>query len=205
MPIEMSLSIVSAIAAHKLAAALIVGSLAISGGAFAASANGNHQQNTVGEMSFTINPAFNVTTLASLNLGTISSGQTGTMSSSAAINFTSTGNYTINLVNLPLLHRVFSSFNVTVTGLGSQDNLSLSQPTQRINISSIGVYNAKVTVTYAVGDTNEFTQGLTVTNTPFLQLFSGQVPPGPFSHGPTPHHGHYQGQQGNYPQDNDTH
>jgi uncharacterized secreted protein with C-terminal beta-propeller domain len=178
----MSLSIVSAIAAHKLAAALILGSLAISGGAAAASANANHQANTVGEMSFTINPAFNVTTLASLDLGTLSTGQTGTVSSSSTINFTSAGNYSLSLVDIGVLHAVFSSFNVTVTGLGAQDNLSLSQPTQMINISSTGIYTAQITLTYTVRNTNPFVHGVTVTNAPFLQLFSGQVPPGVLHH-----------------------
>lgn len=194
----MSLSIVSAIAAHKLAAALIIGSLAISGGAAAASTNGNHQQNTVGEMSFTINPAFNVTTLASLNLGTLSLGQTGTMSSSATINFTSTGNYSLSLVDIGFLRSVFGSFNVTVTGLGSQDNLSLSQPIQQINISSTGIYTAHVTLTYTVRDTNPFVHGTTVTNAPFLQLFYGQVPSGVL------HHWHHQGDDSNSQSNDDS-
>ena len=95
----MNVPLVSAIVAHKFAAALIIASLAISGGAVAEVSNGMHQSNTVGEMNFTINPAFNVTSLASLNLGTLTEGQTGTMSSTATVNFTSAGNYTIGLVN----------------------------------------------------------------------------------------------------------
>jgi hypothetical protein len=174
----MSVSIVSAIAAHKVAAALIMASLAMSGGVVAV-ANGNHQSSVVGEMSFTINPAFNVTTLASLNLGTLSGGQTGTMSSTAAVDFTSTGNYTIGYVNTGLLHQAFSSFNVTVIGLGNQINLTLSHSLQTFKISSTGSDSLKISVSYTVNSVGSYEHGVTVTNEPFLQLFSGMTPPVP--------------------------
>jgi hypothetical protein len=170
----MSVSIVSAIAAHKLAAALIVASLAMSGGMVAAS-DGSHHSNVVGEMSYTINPAFNVTTLASLNLGNLSSGHTGTVSSTAAVDFTSTGNYTIGFVDMGLLHHTFSSFNVTVTGLGNQINLTLSHPSQTFKISSTGSDSLKISVAYTVSSLGSYEHGITVTNEPFLQLFSGSA------------------------------
>lgn len=190
----MSVSIVSAIAAHKLVAALIIGSLAVSGGMVAAS-NGNHQSNTLGEMSFTINPAFNVTTLASLNLGTLSSGQTGSMSSTATVDFTSTGNYTVGLVNIGLLHSVFSSFNVTVTGLGNQVNLTWSHTSQTVNITSKGTDNLKILVAYTVSGVGTFEHGMTVTDAPFLQLSGGVVPSGP----------HHEGVQNNLQQQDNDH
>ena len=141
-----------------------------------AASSGNHQSNTLGEMSFTINPAFNVTTLSSLNLGTLSAGHTGTMSSTATVNFTSTGNYTITLVNMGLLHSVFSSFNVTVTGLGNQVNLNLSHPAQTVNVPTTGTDSLKISVDYTVSSAGPFEHGMTVTNAAFLQLLSGSAP-----------------------------
>ncbi|MCL5068590.1 MAG: hypothetical protein M1368_09605 [Thaumarchaeota archaeon] len=192
----MSVPLVSAIMAHKFAAALIIASLAISGGAVAEVSNGMHQSNTVGEMNFTINPAFNVTSLASLNLGTLTGGQTGTMSSTATVNFTSAGNYTIGLVNTELLHSVFSTFNVTITGLGShQANLTLSHMWQTVDITSKGVYTLKISVVYAVSSNISTDHGITVTNAPFLELFNGAPHPGLHQigneHSPPPPQAHH--------------
>ncbi len=174
----MSMSLLSAIFAHKTVAALIIASLAISGGAVAVS-DGGHQANTVGEMSFTVNPAFNVTSLASLNLGTVSGGQNGTVSSTATVNFTSTGNYTIGLVNTKLLHSVFSTFNVTVTGLGSHPvNLTLNDMSQSVNITSKGVEHLTISVVYTVRSDLSTEHGMTVNNAPFLELFNAQPPHG---------------------------
>ncbi|MDG6923064.1 MAG: hypothetical protein JRN67_07220 [Nitrososphaerota archaeon] len=191
----MNVPLVSAIVAHKFAAALIIASLAISGGAVAEVSGGMHQSNTVGEMSFSINPAFNVTSLASLNLGTLTGGQTGTMSSMATVNFTSTGNYTIGLVNFGLLHSVFGTFNVTITGLGNQVDLTLTHISQTVNVTSKGVDTLRISVVYVVSSSISTDHGITVTNAPFLELFHGAPHPGQHQignpHSPPPPQAHH--------------
>lgn len=173
----MSLPIVSAIVAHKLVAAVVIASLVTSGGAVAVASNTGHISNVVGALSFTINPSYvNVTSLASLNLGTLTAGQTGTQSSTAKVNVTSSGTYSITIVNTELLHDAFSVFNVTINGLGSTAIvLSFNHLSQSVTVSSSGVDSLTVAVLYTVNTGTSIQRGVTVTNAPFLE-FVANVP-----------------------------
>ncbi len=175
----MGLPIISAIAAHKLAAVLLVASIGISGGAVAASGNGSIS-NVVGELSFIIKPSStNVTQVASLNLGTLVVGESGTQSSTAVINFTNAGTYGLALENLPVLEQVFSVFNVTVTGLSVASAgvvmLNFQHPSQSITITTTGPDTLVVSLLFTVSSGPTVQRGLTVSDSPFLAL-AGVVP-----------------------------
>jgi hypothetical protein len=174
----MSLPVVSAIVAHKFAAALIAISLVTSGGAVAVASNG-HISNVVGELSFVINPSYvNVTSLASLNLGTLTPGQTGTQSSTAKVNVTDSGSYGISLVNTELLHDAFSVFNVTIIVSGpvatpvTPVTLSLNHPTQSLTFTTGGIDALSISVLYTVNTGSSIQRGITASNAPFLELIS---------------------------------
>ncbi len=159
----MSASIVSAIAAHKIMA-LIIATIAVTGGAFAVSSSAS----TIGTMSFSVNSPITVTSLASLNLGTLNPGETKTMTSSASVNVTSSGNFTLFLQNRELIDEVFSSFSVNITGLSSSPIvLSLEHPAQVVSLVA-GTY--KVTVTVMLTVSTEIEHSLTVSNVSFLGL-----------------------------------
>jgi hypothetical protein len=172
----MSLPIVSAIVAHKVMAAIVVASLVTSGGVVAVASN---HSNVLGELSFTINPSYtNVTSLASLKLGTLTPGQTGTQSSTAEVNFTSVGMYGVTLVNTPLLYEAFSTFNVTITGLGTSPvTLSLNHSSQSANVTSTGIDNLTISVVYTVSTGSGIEHGITAANAPFIELIGGVSTP----------------------------
>lgn len=176
----MGLPIISAIAAHKLVAVLLVASLGVSGGAVAVSSNG-HLSNVVGELSFVIKPSItNVTQVASLNLGTLVAGETGTQSSTAVVNFTTAGTYELQLEGLPVLQQVFTVFNVTVTTPSvtstTQILLSLQHTSAPIVVSSAGPESLVVSLIYAVNNGPGIQRGITVSNAAFLDVEPGPVP-----------------------------
>jgi hypothetical protein len=156
-------SLASAIRAHKLLAGLILGSLVASAGVTAAANEG-----TLGTLSFTVNSGFNITSIANLNLGTLNPGQTITMTSTATITISSPGGYKLFLQSSELLHEVFSSLSVTVTGLGGGfTTLDLTHESQTGTLTA-GTYSVTVTVN-AVVNTN-LDHSVTATAIPFLGL-----------------------------------
>jgi hypothetical protein len=183
----MGLPIISAIAAHKLAAVLLVASIGISGGAVAATGDG-HLSNVVGQISFVIKPNMtNVTQVASLNLGTLVAGQKGTQSSTAIVNFTSSGTYVLQLEGTPLLDQVFAVFNVTVNTptvvpppSGSVTSnvilLNLHHRSAPIMVSSAGPESFIVSLVFVVNNDPIIQRGYTVSGAPFLVVGQGPVP-----------------------------
>jgi hypothetical protein len=178
----MSVSIVSAIVAHKVLAALVIASLVTSGGVVAVASNTGHISNVVGELSFTINPSqVNVTSLASLSLGILTAGETGSQSSTAQVNVTNTGTYGIGLVNTGILSQVFSVFNVTISGTSSTNLivLSLRHPTASVTFGSSGIDTLTISVLYSVNTGVQIQRGITVSNAPFIELVSSIPVPTP--------------------------
>jgi hypothetical protein len=158
----------SAIKTHKLLVSLIIGSLAVSAGVAAAV-----NQGTLGTLSFTVNSGFNITSLANLNLGTITAGQTVTSTSTATVTINTPGTYRLFLDNTKLLHEVFSSFSVTITGFGNGFvTLDLTHEALPVTLAA-GTYTVTVGLNAVVR--TDIDHSITVTAVPFLGL--SQVTP----------------------------
>ena len=163
-------AIASTILAHKILVAIAVASLAVSGGVVATSNATLFGQggNNVGTMSFTVNPSVNVTSLADLNFGTLNPGQSANQTSTARVDVTSSGNYTLYIENKYLLEDIFSAFSVNVTGLGSSPVvLNLYHPWQESSLSA-GTYNLTITAQLTVR--SMIGQSINETNLPFLGM-----------------------------------
>ncbi len=157
-------AIASTIVAHKFLIAIALASLTVTGGTIAVESSAN----TAGTMSFTVNSSINVVSIANMNFGNLSSSQSKTFTTTAKIDITSGGNYTLFLENMKILDYAFSSFNVNVTGLGSNAiMLSLYHPWAEFNTSS-GVHTVTVNVDLTVN--NEIGNTLNVSNSPFLGI-----------------------------------
>ncbi|MGI0079125.1 MAG: hypothetical protein ACRECH_05835 [Nitrososphaerales archaeon] len=157
-------AIASTILAHKFLVALAIASLTVTGGAVAVGTSANQ----IGTMSFTVNSSINVVSLANMDFGNLNPGQSSTYTSSAKVNITSSGNYTLFLENGELIDQVFSSFNVNVAGLGSSPVIISTNHPWAVFQATKGVYSVTVTVLLTVD--KEIGHSISVTNAPFLGL-----------------------------------
>ena len=165
-------AIASTVIAHKFIVAILVASIAVGGGVVAVS----NSSNTVGTLTVTVNPGFQITSLANLDFGNLGAGQTATMKSTASVSVTSAGNYTLFLQHKDLLQRLFSGFVVNVSGFGSKViTLSLEHWWTEFNVSTTGTYKLSITVMVTVS--NEISQSITATNLSFLGMTT--FPPHP--------------------------
>lgn len=157
-------AIASTIVAHKFLVAIAIASLTITGGAIAVGTSAN----TVGTMSFTVNSSVGVVSIANMDFGNLTAGQSKTFTSTAKVNITSNGNYTLYLENTQILDNAFSSFDANVTGLSASTiMLSLDNPWARFNATS-GVYDVTISLRLTVN--SEIGHILTVNNSPFLGI-----------------------------------
>jgi hypothetical protein len=158
-------AIASTVIAHKFIVAILVASIAVSGGAIAVS----NSSNSLGTMTVTVNPSFQITSLANLDFGNLSAGQTSTMTSTAQVSVTSAGNYTLFLQHQDFFRRIFSNLVVNVSGFGSKViTLNLEHWWTEFNVSTSGTYKLSVTVMVTVS--SEIPQSITVTNLSFLGI-----------------------------------
>lgn len=165
-------TLIGGILAHKLILAIALSTLAASGGTYAA-VYWSNSGTTIGQVSFSVSAPVYVISMANLNLGSLSPGQSVTMATTAEVNLTSSGNYTVFLSNTYLLDQVFSNFQVNVTGLATSPVvLSLTSQQETIELSS-GVYTVGVNVTAAVS--SYFGHSITVTNLSFLEMKYGYI------------------------------
>lgn len=169
------------IIAHKFLVALAITSLTVTGGAIAVGTSANQ----VATMTFTVNSSINVVSIANMDFGNLSAGQSSTFTSAAKVNITSSGNYTLFLENRELIDQVFSSFTVSVTGLGSSPAILSEYHPWAVFKASSGIHTVTVTVKLTLS--NEIGQSVTVKDAPFLGLsvyppYVERMPPVPAVH-----------------------